>query len=109
QLRGLGGQRLRLGLGHAVCLGLDQELADPAEQRFRRLGVHLASLAGASLAPGGVSSPPGPRNGAWGALCGVRPVGCSATLPAVDRGCLTSVPPVSGKLSNTRPKAIRGP
>src|SRR5262249_57168640 len=74
-----------------VCLGLDQELADPAEQRFRRLGVHLASLAGASLASGGVSSPPAPRNGAWGALCGVRPVGCGTTLPAVDTGCLPRV------------------
>jgi len=46
---------------------------------------HSASLAGASLASGGVSSPPGHRNGAWGcvvpearqlALCGVRPGGC---------------------------------
>src|SRR5262249_14900657 len=40
----------------------------------------IASLAGASLASGGVSSPPGPRNGAWGALCGVRPGGCGAVL-----------------------------
>jgi len=36
----------------------------------------MASLAGASLASEGVSSPPGHRNGAWGALCGVRPGGC---------------------------------
>src|SRR5262249_38080147 len=28
----------------------------------------IASLAGASLASGGMSSPPGHRNGAWGAL-----------------------------------------
>src|SRR6266700_4351129 len=30
------------------------------------------------------SSPPGHRNGAWGALCGVRPGDCGVTLPVVD-------------------------
>jgi len=50
----------------------------------------MASLAcgrpwGASLASGGVSSPPGPRNGAWGAFCGVRPGGCGVTLRVVDK------------------------
>jgi hypothetical protein len=39
----------------------------------------IASLAGASLASGGGSSPPGHRNGAWGAFCGVRPGGCGVT------------------------------
>jgi len=45
----------------------------------------MASLAGgrpwgASLASEGGSSPPGHRNGARGALCGVRPGGCGVTL-----------------------------
>src|SRR5262249_61432999 len=62
-------------------------------------GAHcVASPAGASLASGGVSSSPGPRNGAWGcvapearplALCGVWPGGCGPALPVADRGSLT--------------------
>src|SRR5215471_20016716 len=45
----------------------------------------IASLAGASLASGGVSSLPAHRNDAWGALCGVRPGGCGVTLRVVDK------------------------
>ena len=45
-----------------------------------------ASLAGASLASGGWSSPPGHRNGAWGALSGVRPGGCGVTLLKLTKG-----------------------
>src|SRR5262249_8776347 len=53
---------------------------------FRRTHF-IASLAGASLASGGVSSAPGHRNGAWGCVvpearrlapCGVRPGACGA-------------------------------
>src|SRR6266851_1924627 len=44
----------------------------------------MASFAGASLSSGGVSSPPGHRNGAWGASCGVRP-GCGVRLPVADK------------------------
>ena len=58
----------------------------------------MASLAGASLASGGMGvrglapgtcrgSPPGHRNGAWGALCGVRPGGCGVTVSVAGRGC----------------------
>ncbi len=46
----------------------------------------MAPLAGASLASGGVSSPPGHRNGARGALCGVRPSGCGVTLLWLTEG-----------------------
>src|SRR5262249_31467822 len=57
--------------------------------------LSLPPLAGASHgraggAPisrvGGCSSPPGHRNGAWGALCGVRPGGCGATPPVLTAG-----------------------
>src|SRR5262249_10656087 len=53
----------------------------------------MASLAGASLASGGVSSPPGHRNGAWGALCGVRPGGCGVTSVADKRPIATRPDP----------------
>jgi len=49
----------------------------------------MASLAGASLASGGVSSPPGHRNGAWGALGGVRPGGCGVKRLEIAKGHLT--------------------
>jgi len=38
-------------------------------------------------------SPPGHRNGAWGALCGVRPGGCGVPQPETDRRCLMAVAP----------------
>src|SRR6185312_12111176 len=52
----------------------------------------IASLAGASLASEGVSSPPGHRNGAWGASCGVRPGACGAHRLLVNGWGLTSPP-----------------
>src|SRR5262244_448392 len=72
----------------------DQGGGDPCSAKAPHF---MASLAGASLASGGRGggpgvvprasrvSPPGHRNGAWGALCGVRPGGCGVTL---DKECL---------------------
>src|SRR5262249_6324483 len=65
----------------------DGEQQGPGQDQVLDPAAHLiASLAGASLASGGWSSPPGHRNGAWGALCGVRPGGCGVKLPEVDIG-----------------------
>ena len=61
----------------------------------QRCATHfMASLAGASLASGGVSSAPGHRNGAWGALCGVRPGACGVPTPLQDTlRRVTALPP----------------
>src|SRR4029077_4285130 len=65
----------------------------------------MASLAGASLASGGVSSPPGHRNGAWGALCGVRPGGCGVILPVADKRYPATRPDQAGPDSTAGERA----
>ena len=45
QLRGLGRQGLRLRRGHALVLGLGQQLVDALQEPARCLGVHLVSSA----------------------------------------------------------------
>src|SRR5262249_56566678 len=78
--------------------GQDQRL-DPAAHLIASLAGRRAGGAPGStaLASGGVSSPPGHRNGAWGcvvpeahplALCGVRPGGCGVKPPEADIGRL---------------------